>query len=41
MWQYTDGAVGPEPHEVAGIGHCDRDMFNGAQDQLQKLWLTT
>jgi lysozyme len=41
MWQYTDGAVGPEPHEVAGIGHCDRDKFNGAQDQLQKLWLTT
>jgi lysozyme len=38
MWQYTDGAVGPEPHQVAGIGHCDRDKFNGSEAQLQKLW---
>jgi len=38
MWQYTDGAVGPEPHQVAGIGHCDRDQFNGSEAQLQKLW---
>jgi len=38
MWQYTDGAVGPPPHEVAGIGHCDRDKFNGAESQLRKLW---
>lgn len=22
-WQYTDGAVGPWPHAVAGIGHSD------------------
>lgn len=38
MWQYTDGAIGPPPHEVAGIGHCDRDKFNGAEAQLRKLW---
>lgn len=38
MWQYTDGASGPEPHEVAGIGRCDRDMFNGEFAQLQRLW---
>jgi len=40
MWQYTDGAVGPNPHEVVGIGHCDRDKFNGTEAQLRTLWLT-
>ena len=39
MWQYTDGAVGPQPHQVNGIGHCDRDKFNGTEDQLRTLWL--
>ena len=38
MWQYTDGAVGPEPHEVAGIGHCDRDLFHGAEADLAPFW---
>lgn len=38
MWQYTDGAIGPEPHAVPGIGNCDRDTFNGSEDQLRKLW---
>jgi lysozyme len=38
MWQYTDGAVGPQPHTVAGIGNCDRDKFNGTEDQLRTLW---
>lgn len=38
MWQYTDGAVGPEPHKVDGIGRCDRDKFNGSEAQLRKLW---
>lgn len=37
-WQYTDGAVGPGPHEVDGVGHCDRDKFNGAEAQLRALW---
>lgn len=38
MWQYTDGAQGPEPHEVAGIGRCDRDKFNGTSDDLRSFW---
>ena len=38
MWQYTDGAVGPKPHEVDGVGRCDRDKFNGTDVQLKKLW---
>lgn len=38
MWQYTDGNLGPLPHEVPGIGHCDRDKFNGELAQLEKLW---
>ncbi|MGB7921748.1 MAG: glycoside hydrolase family 25 protein [Pyrinomonadaceae bacterium] len=38
MWQYTDGAVGPEPHSVAGVGNCDRDQFNGEMDGLTRLW---
>jgi lysozyme len=41
MWQYTDGNVGPQPHAVNGIGNCDRDKFNGSEDQLRTLWLTT
>jgi lysozyme len=38
MWQYTDGAMGPEPHTVPGIGRCDRDKFNGSETQLRDLW---
>ena len=38
MWQYTDGAIGPDPHSVSGVGRCDRDKFNGTQAQLKKLW---
>jgi lysozyme len=38
MWQYTDGAYGPEPHHVPGVGRCDRDMFNGPEQQLRRLW---
>jgi lysozyme len=41
MWQYTDGTVGPQPHVVAGIGNCDRDKFNGNEDQLRALWRGT
>ena len=40
MWQYTDGVDGPQPHEVAGIGPCDRDRFNGTEAQLRELWST-
>jgi lysozyme len=38
MWQYTDGAVGPDPHSVAGVGLCDRDKFNGDEASLRELW---
>src|SRR5262244_3478624 len=38
IWQYTDGALGPKPHTVKGIGRCDRDKFNGSEAQLRKLW---
>jgi lysozyme len=38
LWQYTDGAIGPPPHEVKGIGRCDRDKFSGTEAQLRKLW---
>lgn len=41
MWQYTDGNVGPQPHSVNGIGKCDRDKFNGTEDQLRILWQGT
>lgn len=32
MWQYTDGG------QIPGIGRCDRNMFNGDIDALNKLW---
>jgi lysozyme len=38
LWQYTDGALGPEPHQVAGIGRCDRDRFNGDPAGLIAFW---
>jgi lysozyme len=38
FWQYTDGVNGPDPHEAAGAGPCDRDIFNGSLAQLRKLW---
>jgi lysozyme len=41
FWQYTDGAVGPQPHVVKGIGRCDRDRFNGDDDLLREFWTAT
>lgn len=38
LWQYTDGAFGNQPHQVNGIGRCDRDLFNGTEQQLRQLW---
>jgi lysozyme len=38
LWQYTDGTAGPLPHEVAGIGRCDRSLFNGRRDDLLARW---
>jgi lysozyme len=38
LWQYTDGAAGPQPHSVDGIGLCDRDFFNGSDAELKSWW---
>ena len=38
FWQYTDGNAGDQPHQVPGIGRCDRDKFNGNIEGLQRLW---
>lgn len=40
LWQYTDGNEGPEPHEVKGIGKCDRNRFNGTIEELKNFWLS-
>jgi len=39
LWQYTDGAIGPEPHRVEGIGRCDRDRFQGGAEELTSFWV--
>lgn len=41
LWQYTDGEVGPGPHEVPGIGPCDRNQFEGSQNDLDAQWPLT
>jgi lysozyme len=38
LWQYTDGAAGQGPYSVDGIGRCDRDQFNGTEEELRDLW---
>ena len=38
LWQYTDGAAGAQPHDVAGAGLCDRDYYNGEAADLQAGW---
>jgi lysozyme len=38
LWQYTDGARGPEPHQVQGIGRCDRNRFHGDTGALRSFW---
>jgi lysozyme len=38
LLQYTNGAKGPHPHRVSGIGRCDRDKFNGDEAGLRRLW---
>ena len=38
LWQYTDGDVGPEPHKVDGIGHCDINSYDGTQQELVASW---
>jgi len=38
LWQYTDGNAGQQPHQVPGIGRCDRNKFNGDINELKRLW---
>jgi len=38
LWQYTDGNAGPQPHDVQGVGSCDRNKFNGDATGLNKLF---
>lgn len=40
LWQYTDGAIGPDPKEIPGVGRFDRDLFNGGPEDLQVFWGT-
>jgi lysozyme len=39
LWQYSDGAKGPIPRDVAGIGACDCNHFEGTADDLALAWL--
>ena len=38
LWQYTDGDIGPEPHETPGTNGADRNIFQGTVRQLRDLW---
>jgi lysozyme len=38
LWQYTDGASGPQPHAVVGLGRCDRSRYDGTEAHLQRAW---
>jgi len=38
LWQYTDGAAGPEPHTIPGFGRGDRSQFDGTEGQLRDAW---
>jgi len=38
LWQYTDGAIGPEPKQIPGLALFDRDLFNGSEDELRTFW---
>jgi len=37
LWQYTDGHV-DSPHSISGVGACDRNRFNGDEQQLLAFW---
>jgi lysozyme len=38
LWQFTDGDVGPEPHETPGTTGADRSIFQGTTQELKALW---
>mmetsp|Transcript_3229 Transcript_3229/g.3501 ORF Transcript_3229/g.3501 Transcript_3229/m.3501 type:complete len:244 (-) Transcript_3229:217-948(-) len=38
LWQYTDGQVGPGPHNTPGLGNVDKDIWNGSEESLRRFW---
>ena len=38
LWQYTDGDVGPQPHDTPGVTGADRNIFQGTTQQLRAQW---
>jgi lysozyme len=38
LWQYTDGKSGPSPQQMAGVGPCDINDFDGSADDLRVQW---
>ncbi|WP_431050185.1 glycoside hydrolase family 25 protein [Roseateles sp. L2-2] len=38
MLQYTDGTLGPSPHEFPGLGTVARDTFNGTLENARNFW---
>jgi lysozyme len=40
LWQFTDGQIGPKPHEIDGIGPCDINSFDrdGGAEELIRTW---
>jgi len=38
LWQFTDGDVGPQPHSMDGIGHCDINSYAGSHEHLKATW---
>jgi len=38
LWQYAADGNGPQPHDVPGIGRCDRDTFSGSLDEFNQQW---
>lgn len=40
LWQYTDGHNGNPPHDIDGVGLCDRELYQGSVDDLTAKWAT-
>jgi lysozyme len=38
LWQFTDGSNGDPPHQVNGIGRCDRNRYQGTTEELHAAW---
>lgn len=40
LWQFTDGQVGPQPHQIAGISGngIDLNTFDGTIEELRTAW---